>query len=149
MIEISNDIPFLWRLRPESSGGYCSVALVVPHTSESDIQDLTIETGILSLSSGNSSSETEEVLEWNQDDISLFLALINQRHLLTLRNKHGIQNLKPGITGLAQINGRDDLSDEAKVSCDLEYLNSRGIVADMVILLRTIPKVVSRTGVKH
>ena len=76
-------------------------------------------------------------------------ALINQNHLLTLRNKHGIQNLKPGITGLAQINGRDDLSDEAKVSCDLEYLNSRGIVADMAVLLRTIPKVVSRTGVKH
>ena len=79
MIEISNEIPFLWRLSPESSDGYCSVALVVSHTSESDIQDLTIETGILSLSSGNSSSETEEVLEWNQDDISLFLALINQR----------------------------------------------------------------------
>ena len=79
MIEISNEIPFLWRLSPESSDGYCSVALVVPHRSESDIQDLTIETGILSLSSGNSSSETEEVLEWNQDDISLFLTLINQR----------------------------------------------------------------------
>ena len=76
-------------------------------------------------------------------------ALISQTHLLTLRNKHGIQNLKPGITGLAQINGRDDLSDEAKVSCDLEYMKSRGIVADMAILLKTIPKVVSRTGVKH
>lgn len=79
MIEISNEIPFLWRLSPESSDGYCSVALVVPHTSETDIQDLTIETGILSLSSANSSSETEEVLEWNQDDTRLFLALINQR----------------------------------------------------------------------
>ena len=64
MIEISNEIPFLWRLSPESSDGYCSVALVVPHTSESDIQDLTIETGILSLSSGNSrQSEYTDVKE--------------------------------------------------------------------------------------
>ena len=50
---------------------------------------------------------------------------------------------------MAQIKGRDDLSDEAKVSFELEYLNSGGIVADMVILLNTIPKVLRRTGVRH
>ena len=76
-------------------------------------------------------------------------ALVNQTHLQMLREKYGIQNLKPGITGLAQINGRDDLSDEAKVAFDLEYLNSRGIISDMLILVRTIPKVVQRTGIKH
>jgi O-antigen biosynthesis protein WbqP len=76
-------------------------------------------------------------------------ALVNQTHLQMLREKYGIQNLKPGITGLAQINGRDDLSDEAKVEFDLEYLNSRGIISDMLILVRTIPKVVQRTGIKH
>ena len=88
------------------------------------------------------------VLRGNMSWLGRVLRLLIKRNC-KLRNKHGIQNLKPGITGLAQINGRDDLSDEAKVSCDLEYLNSRGIVADMAILLRTIPKVVSRTGVKH
>ena len=78
MIKISSEIPFLWRLSPESRDGYCSVALVVPYTLDTDARDLTIETGILSLSSGESGSETEEVLEWNQEDIALFLALINQ-----------------------------------------------------------------------
>ena len=89
------------------------------------------------------------VLRGHMSLVGHVLRLINQTHLLTLRNKHGIQNLKPGITGLAQIKGRDDLSDEAKVSFELEYLNSRGIVADMVILLSTIPKVLRRTGVRH
>ena len=78
MIKISSEIPFLWRLSPESSSGCCSVALVVPSTSDTDVTDLTIETGILSLSTEDSGSETEEVLEWNQEDIALFLALINR-----------------------------------------------------------------------
>ena len=78
MIKISSEIPFLWRLSPESRDGYCSVALVVPYTLDTDARDLTIETGILSLSSGESGSETEEVLEWNQEAITLFLALINR-----------------------------------------------------------------------
>ena len=78
MIKISSEIPFLWRLSPESRDGYCTVALVVPYTSDTDVKDLTIETGILSLSSGDSGSEKEEVLEWNQEDIALFLALINR-----------------------------------------------------------------------
>ena len=78
MIKISSEIPFLWRLSPASRDGYCSVALVVPYTLDTDARDLTIETGILSLSSGESASETEEVLEWNQEDITLFLALINR-----------------------------------------------------------------------
>ena len=81
MIKISSEIPFLWRLSPESRDGYCSVALLVPYTSDADVRDLTIETGILSLSSGDSGSKTEEVLEWNQEDIALFLTLINKRQV--------------------------------------------------------------------
>ena len=57
------------------------MALVVPYTLDTDARDLTIETGILSLSSGESGSETEEVLEWNQEDITLFLALINRSQI--------------------------------------------------------------------
>ena len=82
MIKISSEIPFLWRLSPESSSGCCSVALVVPSASDTDVRDLTIETGILSLSSEDSGSETEEVLEWNQEDLALFLALINRSQFL-------------------------------------------------------------------
>jgi len=81
MIELTADIPFLWRLSAESSEGYCSVAMVVPCPPETEVKDLTIETSVLSLSSDSSRSEKEETLEWNQEDISLFLKLVNQRQL--------------------------------------------------------------------
>lgn len=82
MIEITSEIPFLWRLSPESSEGYCSVSMVVPCPPETEIKDLTIETSVLSLSSDSTRSETEETLEWNQEDINLFLRLVNQRQFL-------------------------------------------------------------------
>lgn len=81
MIELNGDIPFLWRLSAESSEGYCSVSMVVPCPSDTEIKDVTIETSVLSLSSDSSRSEQEETLEWNQDDISLFLKLVNQTQL--------------------------------------------------------------------
>ncbi|NKB32352.1 MAG: hypothetical protein GKR91_04570 [Pseudomonadales bacterium] len=81
MIELTSEIPFLWRLSPESSEGYCSVSMVVPCPPETEIKDLTIETSVLSLSSDSSRSETEETLEWNQEDIDLFLRLVNQSRL--------------------------------------------------------------------
>lgn len=82
MIELTAEIPFLWRLSAESSEGYCSVAMVVPCPPETEIKDLTIETSVLSLSSDSTRSEKEETLEWNQEDISLFLKLVNQKQLV-------------------------------------------------------------------
>ncbi|MFT4816464.1 MAG: hypothetical protein ACI80L_001050 [Pseudohongiellaceae bacterium] len=81
MIELTAEIPFLWRLGAESSEGYCSVSMIVPCPPETEIKDLTIETSVLSLSSDSIRSEKEETLEWNQEDISLFLKLVNQEQL--------------------------------------------------------------------
>jgi len=81
MIELTAEIPFLWRLSAESSEGYCSVSMIVPCPPETEIKDLTIETSVLSLSSDSTRSEREETLEWNQEDISLFLKLVNQKQL--------------------------------------------------------------------
>lgn len=81
MIELTGEIPFLWRLSAESSEGYCSVSMVVPCPPETDITDLTIETSVVSLSSDSTRSEKEETLEWNQEDISLFLKLVNHQQL--------------------------------------------------------------------
>ena len=90
MTKVSSEIPFLWRLSPESGDGYCSVALVVSATSLSaEFKDVTIETDILSLSSGDSCSTNEEVLEWNQEDIALFMALINRNKVHELKDKPG------------------------------------------------------------
>jgi hypothetical protein len=81
MIELTGEIPFLWRLSAESSDGYCSVSMVVPCPPETEITDLTIETSVVSLSSDSTRSEKEETLEWNQEDISLFLKLVNHKQL--------------------------------------------------------------------
>ena len=81
MFELSSEVPFLWRLSAESSDGYCSVSMVVPCPPETQIRDLTIETNVQSLSSDSTRSETEETLEWNQEDIDLFLKLINRHQL--------------------------------------------------------------------
>jgi hypothetical protein len=77
-VELTGDIPFLWRLSPESSEGLCLVSMVVPFESESEEErkDLTIETSVVSLASDSTRAEHEEMLEWNQDDISLFLKLV-------------------------------------------------------------------------
>ncbi|MGI9249930.1 MAG: hypothetical protein ACR2PR_01860 [Pseudohongiellaceae bacterium] len=79
MIELAGEIPFLWRLSAESSDGYCSVAMVVPCPPEAEIADLTIETSVVSMPSEAADTEQEEILEWNQDDITLFLKLITHR----------------------------------------------------------------------
>jgi hypothetical protein len=81
MIELTAEIPFLWRLGAESIEGYCSVSMIVPCPPETEIKDLTIKTSVLSLSSDSIRSEKEETLEWNQEDISLFLKLVNQKQL--------------------------------------------------------------------
>lgn len=76
MVELTGNIPFLWRLGAESSEGLCVVSMVVPYESDDDRNDLTIETSVVSFASDSSRAETEEMLEWNQDDISLFLKLV-------------------------------------------------------------------------
>jgi O-antigen biosynthesis protein WbqP len=76
-------------------------------------------------------------------------ALFNQDDLIALRTERGIQRLTPGITGWAQINGRDELQIPVKVSLDHEYLKMRSFRLDMKILLMTALKVARREGVSH
>ena len=76
-------------------------------------------------------------------------ALYNQDDLITLRTKKGVDNLLPGITGWAQVNGRDELSIPDKVAFDLEYLKHQSLWFDMKILWITLLKVVKRVGVSH
>ena len=76
-------------------------------------------------------------------------ALFNQDDLIQLRTKHNINNLMPGITGWAQVNGRDELSIADKVNFDLEYMKKKSFLFDLKILLMTLIKVVRNDGVKH
>ena len=76
-------------------------------------------------------------------------ALYNQDDLISLRTEKGADKLLPGITGWAQVNGRDELSIPDKVALDVEYLNHQSFWFDMKILWMTFLKVVKRDGVSH
>lgn len=76
-------------------------------------------------------------------------ALYNQYDLIELRTRKGIHKLVPGITGWAQVNGRDDLVIPVKVEYDEYYLKNRSFLFDLKILWLTFLKVVKREGVKH
>lgn len=76
-------------------------------------------------------------------------ALYNQDDLVELRTEKGIHRLIPGITGWAQVNGRDELPIPTKVEFDEYYLKNRSFLLDLKILLMTLIKVVRREGVAH
>ena len=76
-------------------------------------------------------------------------ALFNQDDLIALRAKKGVDKLLPGITGWAQVNGRDELSIPDKVALDVEYLNRQSFWFDIKILWMTFLKVIKRDGVSH
>ena len=76
-------------------------------------------------------------------------ALFNQDNLIALRTGNGVDKLLPGITGWAQVNGRDELSIPDKVAFDTEYLDRQSFWFDMKILWMTFLKVINRDGVSH
>ena len=76
-------------------------------------------------------------------------ALFNQDDLVNLRTINGVDNLLPGVTGWAQVNGRDNLSIPDKVAFDIEYLNQMSFWFDFKILVKTILKVIKRDNISH
>lgn len=76
-------------------------------------------------------------------------ALFNQDDLIELRTKYGIHRLRPGITGWAQINGRDELSIVEKVEYEIYYNKNRSIMLDVIILIKTVAAVVLKKNIKE
>jgi O-antigen biosynthesis protein WbqP len=76
-------------------------------------------------------------------------ALYNQDDLMALRVVAGVDQLKPGITGWAQINGRDELSNEEKVRYEKEYLCRKSFLFDLKIIVMTFTHVLGSKGVAH
>ena len=76
-------------------------------------------------------------------------ALYNQDDLMTLRIATGVDKLNPGITGWAQINGRDDISIEKKVQLEQEYMYKRSTLFDIEIIIKTFTNVLFSKGVSH
>ncbi|TDD76986.1 hypothetical protein E0F89_05140 [Flavobacterium caseinilyticum] len=76
-------------------------------------------------------------------------ALYNQEDLMALRVADNVHTLKPGISGWAQVNGRDEISIEEKVAYEVEYLKRKSFLFDLKICILIFTKVVGRHDVKH
>jgi len=89
------------------------------------------------------------ILKGDMSFVGPRLELFNQYDLITLRTENGIDKLVPGLTGWAQVNGRDELPIPAKVSLEMQYLENQSLVFDIYILWLTFIKVIKRDGVSH
>ena len=105
--------------------------------------------GFLRRSSLDELPQLFSVLKGDMSFVGPRPALFNQDDLITLRAEKGVDKLLPGITGWAQVNGRDELSIPDKVALDVEYLNRQSFWFDLKILWMTFLKVVKRDGVSH
>jgi lipopolysaccharide/colanic/teichoic acid biosynthesis glycosyltransferase len=76
-------------------------------------------------------------------------ALFNQEDLIALRNEYGVDTLVPGLTGWAQVNGRDEIAIHEKVKLDAQYLENRSLLLDLKILWMTFMKVIRHENISH
>jgi O-antigen biosynthesis protein WbqP len=112
-------------------------------------QFLTPIGGFLRKSSLDELPQLLSILKGDMSFVGPRPALFNQHDLIELRKKHGVDKLMPGLTGWAQINGRDELPIPDKVKLDVEYLQNQSLFFDMKILFLTVIKVLRRDGIKH
>ena len=89
------------------------------------------------------------IIKGNMSFVGPRPALYNQQDLIELRTQNGVHVLVPGLTGWAQVNGRDELPIPQKVAFDTEYLRRKSIVFDIRILFLTLLKVIMRNDVAH
>jgi O-antigen biosynthesis protein WbqP len=89
------------------------------------------------------------ILKGNMSFVGPRPALFNQDDLIALRSEKGVHTLVPGLTGWAQINGRDELPIPQKVAFDVEYLHHQSLSLDIKIIWLTFIKVIKKDGVSH
>ncbi len=122
---------------------------VATHLLSSAEQYITPIGGFLRKSSLDELPQLWSVLVGNMSFVGPRPALYNQYDLIEMRTKVGVDCLLPGITGWAQVNGRDELSLQCKVDLDRQYLDRQSFFFDQYILILTVLKVFKREGVSH
>lgn len=105
--------------------------------------------GFLRRSSLDEVPQLWSILVGNMSFVGPRPALFNQIDLISLRTSSGVHELLPGLTGWAQVNGRDELQISEKVKLDVVYLQRRSLVFDIWILWLTFVKVLRRNGISH
>ncbi|MEN6623010.1 MAG: sugar transferase [Smithella sp.] len=122
---------------------------VATHLMKDPDQYLTAVGSFLRKSSLDELPQLWSILKGDMSFVGPRPALFNQDDLIKLRTKKGIHRLIPGITGWAQINGRDDLPIPIKVSFDKHYMQQQSFLFDVKILCKTFFKVINKEGVTH
>ena len=105
--------------------------------------------GFLRRSSLDELPQLYSILKGDMSFVGPRPALFNQDDLVALRTEKGVDNLKPGLTGWAQVNGRDELLITEKVALDVEYMERRSFWFDLKILWLTLLKVLGQDGITH
>lgn len=119
------------------------------HLLESPEQWLTPIGSFLRRSSLDELPQLWSILKGDMSFVGPRPALFNQDDLVALRTEVGVHRLVPGLTGWAQVNGRDELPISEKVKLDAEYLKRRSFWFDLKVLWLTLQKVIVRSGVSH
>lgn len=122
---------------------------VATHLLERPEQYLTLIGGLLRKTSLDELPQIWSILVGDMSFVGPRPAMFNQGDLVGLRTALGVHQLAPGLTGWAQINGRDDLPITDKAGLDAEYFANMSFALDLLILRRTFLKVLSRDGVSH
>ena len=122
---------------------------VATHLLEKPEQWLTPIGSYLRKSSMDEFPQLWSILKGDMSFVGPRPALFNQADLVGMRTEKGVHDLVPGLTGWAQVSGRDELSIPQKVALDVDYLQRRSFLFDLKILWLTALKVVSRDGVSH
>lgn len=122
---------------------------VATHMLQNPHRHLTPIGSFLRKSSADELPQLWSILKGDMSFVGPRPALFNQHDLIALRTRYGVHALVPGLTGWAQINGRDELPIPDKVKLDVEYLQRRSLWFDLHILWLTFVKVMRRDGVSH
>lgn len=124
-------------------------AAVAKHLLQNPDQWLTPVGSFLRKSSLDELPQLWSILKGDMSFVGPRPALFNQDDLIALRTEKGVHELVPGLTGWAQVNGRDELPIPQKVELDAEYLQRRSFRFDLKVLWMTVLKVLARDGVSH
>ncbi len=140
------NIPFLM---PKFRSMYIDTPLLASHLLADPSRHLTPIGVFIRKSSLDELPQLWSILVGDMSFVGPRPALFNQDDLIALRTQYGVDSLIPGLTGWAQVNGRDELSIPIKVQYEVEYLQKQSFWFDMKILGLTFLKVIRRAGVSH
>ena len=123
--------------------------LIATHLFEESLDHFTPFGRILRLTSLDELPQVWSILRGDMSVVGPRPALFNQDDLIEMRTRRNVHTILPGLTGLAQINGRDDLSLERKVDYDAQYLETKNFLLDIIIVFKTVYIVFSKKGIRH